>query len=88
MHQSQVPVVPDIPPGRRVRHGTGGLFVRDTCAEPDSLISRPNTAPAYYQGRPASLLINIMKPRRGRRQAASLTGAAAMRSGMGHGEPS
>jgi hypothetical protein len=28
---------------------------------------RPNCAPAYYQGRPASLWINVMKPRRRRR---------------------
>jgi hypothetical protein len=32
--------------------------------QPDQDISRPNTAPAYYQGRPASLWINAMKPRR------------------------
>jgi hypothetical protein len=36
-----------------------------TSAEPDPLISRPNSAPAYYQGRPASLWINVMKPRSG-----------------------
>ena len=88
MHQSKVPVLPDTPPGRPVRHGTGGRFARNTCAEPGPLISRPNTAPAYYQGRPASLWVTIMKPRRGRRQAVSLTVAAAMRSGMGHGGPS
>jgi hypothetical protein len=29
-------------------------------------VSRPNCAPAYYQGRPAALWINAMKPRRGR----------------------
>jgi hypothetical protein len=27
-------------------------------------ISRPNCAPAFYQGRPASLWIKAMKPRR------------------------
>lgn len=29
--------------------------------------SRPNSAPAYYQGRPASLWVNAMKLRRRRR---------------------
>jgi hypothetical protein len=33
--------------------------------DPD-LRSRPNGAPAYYQGRPASLWINAMRPRRRR----------------------
>jgi hypothetical protein len=38
-------------------------------AEPDPRASRPNCAPAYYQGRPASLWIHLMKPRRGRTAA-------------------
>jgi hypothetical protein len=33
--------------------------------DPD-LRSRPNGAPAYYQGRPASLWIRVMKPCRNR----------------------
>jgi hypothetical protein len=40
--------------------------VPDVPAEPDPHVSRPNSAPAYYQGRPASLWINLMRPRRGR----------------------
>ena len=34
----------------------------------DPHVSRPNCAPAYYQGRPASVWINAMKPRRRRSQ--------------------
>ena len=33
-------------------------------AGPDSHVSRPNCAPAYYLGRPGSVWINVMKPRR------------------------
>lgn len=40
-------------------------------------VSRPNTAPAYYLGRPASLWINVMRPRRRRTAAGHLAGAAA-----------
>jgi hypothetical protein len=40
-------------------------------------VSRPNSAPAYYLGRPASLWINVMKPRRRRIVAGHLAGAAA-----------
>jgi hypothetical protein len=36
-----------------------------------------NKAPAYYQGRPASLWITVMKPRRQRPAARHLTGAAS-----------
>jgi hypothetical protein len=32
-------------------------------AEPEHSVSRPHGAPAYYQGRPASLWIKVMKPR-------------------------
>jgi hypothetical protein len=32
-------------------------------AEPVHGASRPHGAPAYYQGRPASLWIKVMKPR-------------------------
>lgn len=40
--------------------------------------SRPNSAPAYYQGRPACLWINAMKPRRKRqdRDSARQSGPA------------
>lgn len=40
-------------------------------------VSRPNCAPAYYLGRPASLWINVMKPRRRRTAAGHLAGAVA-----------
>jgi hypothetical protein len=39
---------------------------------PQSREARPNAAPAYYQGRPAALVIAAMRPRRGR-----VTSAAA-----------
>ena len=37
------------------RDGEGGLALRDLPSEPEPGISRPNTAPAYYLGRPARL---------------------------------
>jgi hypothetical protein len=46
------------------RDSVGGIAVRDMPAEPE--ISRPNTAPAYYLGHPASLWITVMRPRRRR----------------------
>jgi hypothetical protein len=54
----------------RLREGfqAGGFVVHDVPGEPDPHVSRPNCAPAYYQGRPASLWINAMKPRRRRSQ--------------------
>jgi hypothetical protein len=44
--------------------GTGELVVHDVPGQPDPHVSRPNCAPAYYQGRPASVWINSMEPRR------------------------
>jgi|HubBroStandDraft_5_1064220.scaffolds.fasta_scaffold45458_2 hypothetical protein len=38
-------------------------------AEPAPRAPRPNCAPAYYLGRPASLWIRLMKPRRERTTA-------------------
>ena len=35
-------------------------------AEPGPDIARPNSAPAYYQGRPVRLWISAMRPRRSR----------------------
>jgi hypothetical protein len=55
--------------GHDGRHGRGGSAVRHFPAGPDRKVRRPNTAPAYYQGRPASLWITVMRPRR--RAAAS-----------------
>jgi len=48
------------------RDGTDGSAARHFPAEPDPEISRPNTAPAYYLGRPARLWTTAMHPRRRR----------------------
>ncbi len=47
------------------RDGASGFALRDHPAEPERT-GRPNTAPAYYLGRPADVWITIMRPRRGR----------------------
>jgi hypothetical protein len=44
------------------RHGTGGSLIQDP-GGPGRAVRRPNTAPAYYQGRPASLWITAFSPR-------------------------
>ena len=44
-------------------HGTGGSLIQDP-GGPGQAIRRPNTAPAYYLGRPASLWITALSPRR------------------------
>ena len=46
--------------------GGGGSALQDHPAEPDRKDRRPNTAPAYYLGRPAALWITAMRPRRRR----------------------
>jgi len=46
------------------RDGAGGSAVRDIPAELQPGFSRPNTAPAYYLGRPAGVWITVMRPRR------------------------
>jgi hypothetical protein len=48
------------------RDSVGGIAVRESPAEPEPEISRPNTAPAYYLGHPARLWITVMRPRRRR----------------------
>jgi hypothetical protein len=48
------------------RHGGGGSRSRDVPAEPERDVRRPNTAPAYYLGRPARLYITAIRPRRRR----------------------
>jgi hypothetical protein len=77
MYESQVLVVPDSPPDRHpaARGPAGGADCREApvnaslkqpdpvLAEPEHSVSRPHGAPAYYQGRPASLWIKVMKPR-------------------------
>src|SRR5262249_42255693 len=45
------------------RAGTSGSAIRDP-GERGQEIRRPNTAPAYYLGRPASMWIAVMRPRR------------------------
>jgi hypothetical protein len=45
------------------RHGTGGPLHQDP-GGPGQAIRRPNTAPAYYLGRPASCWITALSPRR------------------------
>jgi hypothetical protein len=44
----------------------GGFAVGSFRAEPERKDPRPNTAPAYYLGRPARLWITVMRPRRRR----------------------
>src|SRR5438270_10764711 len=39
--------------GHDGRHGGGGSALREFPAEPERTARRPNTAPAYYLGRPA-----------------------------------
>jgi hypothetical protein len=55
--------------GHHGRHNGGGSALRDFPDEPQRKVRRPNTAPAYYLGRPAALWITAMRPRR--RPAAS-----------------
>jgi hypothetical protein len=50
--------------GHHARHGGGGSALHDFPAEPDRKARRPNGAPAYYLGRPATLWITAMRPRR------------------------
>jgi len=42
-------------------------------AEPEHSVPRPHGAPAYYQGRPASLWIKVMRPRHQRKAIAPKT---------------
>jgi hypothetical protein len=46
--------------------GGGGSHSGDVGAEPERDACRPNTAPAYYLGRPAALWVTAMHPRRRR----------------------
>ena len=48
------------------RGDCGGLPVWDQAAGPEWVVRRSNVAPAYYLGRPASLWINALRPRRPR----------------------
>jgi hypothetical protein len=60
--------------GQDGRSGTGKSVIHDP-DKPGKAIRRPNTAPAYYLGRPASLWITAMSPRRGRTASAHRTPA-------------
>lgn len=62
--------------GHDGRHGGGRSARRDFPAEPDRADRRPNTAPAYYLGRPASVWITVMRPRGRRTASPHLTQAA------------
>jgi hypothetical protein len=46
------------------RHGGGGSAFRDSPSEPERKVRSPNTAPAYYLGRPAAMWIAVIRPRR------------------------
>jgi hypothetical protein len=50
--------------GHNGPHSSGGSALRDFPAGPERQGRRPNTAPAYYLGRPAALWITAMRPRR------------------------
>jgi hypothetical protein len=62
------PAVPDSRAGRdslqRDHDGRSGLALRNFPARPERNTGRPNTAPAYYLGHPASLWIIAMRPQR------------------------
>ena len=70
------------------RDGVGGSALRAVHAEPERNGQRPNSAPAYYLGRPAALWITVMHPRRERtagrypKQAAIAGGDSARDSGV------
>jgi hypothetical protein len=66
------------------RDGGSGFALRDHPAEPERTGRRPNTAPAFYLGRPAGLWITIMRPRRGRTASSHPVQAVA---GAGEGTP-
>jgi hypothetical protein len=74
MHQSRTLVLRRIPTGRheqdRVAERRTGFVGHEIPGEPEPHVSRSNCAPAYYQGRPASLWVNAMKPRHRRRAPA------------------
>jgi hypothetical protein len=63
-------------PGLDGRHGGGGSVPGDGRAhpertdpertDPERKVRPPNSAPAYYQGRPAAVWISAMRPHRGR----------------------
>ena len=50
--------------GQDGRNGDSGPAPRVLPAGPERIARRPNTAPAYYLGRPAALWMSAMRPRR------------------------
>jgi hypothetical protein len=52
-------------------NGRGGTIVWHHPGEPWQEIARPNSAPAYYLGRPARMWITAMSPRRRRKPLAN-----------------
>ena len=46
------------------RHDGDGPALREYPTEPERKVRRPNTAPAYYLGRPAAVWITATRPRR------------------------
>jgi hypothetical protein len=63
--------------GHNARHGGGGSALRESPAEPERKVRRPNGAPAYYFGRPAAPPPRISPPCA--RAAASSSSAPAQR---------
>jgi hypothetical protein len=61
---------------QRGHDGRGGSALRAFPAEPEHRGRRPNTAPAYYLGHPASLWITAMRPHRSRAASGYLLEAA------------
>ena len=57
--------------GDTLLDGRGGTIVRDHTEKPRHEIARPNTAPAYYLGRPACSWITAMNTRKRSRLAAT-----------------
>jgi hypothetical protein len=56
---------------RRDYDGRAGCALRDFPVEAEQMVRRPNSAPAYYLGRPAGLWIAAMRPRRERTASAA-----------------
>jgi hypothetical protein len=63
--------------------GAGESAVRGSPGEPARAASRPNSAPAYYLGRPARLWITALSPRRGGASAVKHPATASNHPGTG-----
>ena len=61
--------------GRDRLNGRGGFAVSAFPVEPEREVPRPNSAPAYYLGRPAHVWITAMRPGSGRTASHHLVGA-------------